>query len=224
MKKIITDWSVINISMVQTEEKHIQTNRKKRILEAAITLFLEKDYGEVTTEMIAKRANVSKGLVFMYYNTKLNLAIEALKSIFSEYLHETPETIPETLSEESLKKLISTNLNALISFPGITRFFLQVLAHLDKEESDMLVRLLVQPIIDAAKGVFEHHGYPYAETLARILVGSMDGIALQIMISDWYREDSQNLESVINVLSRMIWFEIKNFSDPKAREGGLESV
>jgi len=52
------------------QEKH---TRKKDILEAALVLFSEKSYHEVTVDEIAKRVGLSKGTLYLYFDTKENL-------------------------------------------------------------------------------------------------------------------------------------------------------
>lgn len=53
-------------------------DKEIRILETTITLFNEKGYGATTTASIASHANVAKGTLFNYYNSKEYLFNQSL--------------------------------------------------------------------------------------------------------------------------------------------------
>lgn len=64
---------------VINREKKAVGNKREQILQAAVELFLEKDYYQVTIIEIAERAEVGKGTVYEYFPSK-----EALfKDMFS---------------------------------------------------------------------------------------------------------------------------------------------
>lgn len=45
-------------------------DKEKRILEAAISISVEKGFSSTTTSEIAKRAGVAEGTIFRYFKTK----------------------------------------------------------------------------------------------------------------------------------------------------------
>ena len=64
--------------------------RKNKILEAALQLFSEKDFHEVTVDEIAERVSLSKGTLYLYFENKDNLffsIIESKSNYFIELLH-----------------------------------------------------------------------------------------------------------------------------------------
>ena len=73
--------------------KIMKADKKEKILEAAIKVFSEKGYDQATMDEIAMEANVSKGLLFFYYENKENLIIEsALKSVPIEVMNAIDNT------------------------------------------------------------------------------------------------------------------------------------
>jgi AcrR family transcriptional regulator len=48
---------------------------RRRILDAALTLFESKGYDQTTTKAIAKRAKIAEGTVFNYFETKDDIAL-----------------------------------------------------------------------------------------------------------------------------------------------------
>lgn len=59
----------------RTEEqfKKIREDKRKQILDAALTLFAEKGYHASSVAAIAKKAGISKGLIYNYFDSKVNL-------------------------------------------------------------------------------------------------------------------------------------------------------
>jgi AcrR family transcriptional regulator len=55
----------------------------ERILKASIEEFAEKGYAAASTNSIAKKAKVAKGLLFHYFKSKENLYIECYKHVLS---------------------------------------------------------------------------------------------------------------------------------------------
>jgi AcrR family transcriptional regulator len=79
--------------------------KKELILLAAIEMFLEKDYYQVTIVEIAGRAGVGKGTVYEYYSSKEDLfrecfsyCTEAYLKSFNEHLHRT-STVRKTMRD-----------------------------------------------------------------------------------------------------------------------------
>ncbi len=63
--------------------------KRLRILESAISLFGERNFEEVTTGMIATRAKVGKGTLYVYFKSKDALLGETLLYVLSEFLNAT---------------------------------------------------------------------------------------------------------------------------------------
>src|ERR1035437_1181051 len=64
--------------------------RRQQILTAALDLFGSKGFHRTTTQDLAKRANVSVGLIYQYFKSKEDLLAAAIGQIFDAYLTEIP--------------------------------------------------------------------------------------------------------------------------------------
>lgn len=71
------------MSLKKETAERIASERKEQILNAAITLFDEQGYGNTTISEIAKKAGISKGLVYNYYASKLDI-LKATSKIVAE--------------------------------------------------------------------------------------------------------------------------------------------
>ena len=65
--------------------------RRAEILDAALRLYAERPYGDVSTSELAREAGVARGLLNHYFGTKRELYLEALRTLL---------TIPEAAATE----------------------------------------------------------------------------------------------------------------------------
>ncbi len=76
-------------------------DRPQEITEAALEAFTEKGYAATRVEEVAKRAGVSKGLLYLYFKTKEELFKAVVKSVVIRRIDQLIETIQSTeLSSE----------------------------------------------------------------------------------------------------------------------------
>ena len=73
---------------------------RKKILKAALELFIKHGLYGVSTSKISKTAGVSTGILFHYFNTKENLIIELYVSNKVEYMSGVLDQLTDDLSVE----------------------------------------------------------------------------------------------------------------------------
>ena len=62
----------------------IRENRKKQILDSALTVYIRLGYHGADMDVVAKEAGLAKGLLYYYYKTKKDLFAELLSWMFNE--------------------------------------------------------------------------------------------------------------------------------------------
>ena len=67
-------------------------NRRKQILDAAMTVFVEKGFLGSTTLEIAKTAGVSEVTLFRYFSSKKEIFLEGIEPILFSTLEDTINT------------------------------------------------------------------------------------------------------------------------------------
>jgi TetR/AcrR family transcriptional regulator len=72
--------------------------RRKQIINAALTLFAEKGFSGTRTREIAELADVSETLIFQHFKTKEDLYRAALTELFSHY--PVPPEVEEKMAEK----------------------------------------------------------------------------------------------------------------------------
>lgn len=66
------------------DEDHKMTEKQKRIVQAAVSVFSEKGYAASSTSEIAKMAGVAEGTIFRHYKTKKDLLISVVAPLMSK--------------------------------------------------------------------------------------------------------------------------------------------
>ncbi|WLR61463.1 TetR/AcrR family transcriptional regulator [Guptibacillus hwajinpoensis] len=138
------------------EQKKQET--RKKIMEVAKGLFLEKGYEATSTELVARRAGIGSGTLFNYFPSKAELLVEVMRAEFlsmeerADLSFEVQERAEATvrnyltkrlegfslLEKKLFRELIVASLNAYQSKPE----FLQSLMQLDFMFIEELVELL----------------------------------------------------------------------------------
>jgi AcrR family transcriptional regulator len=61
------------------------TERRQQLLQAALEIFAENDYDDVSVDEIAESAGVSHGLIFQYFGTKKELYVATVEPLIEEF-------------------------------------------------------------------------------------------------------------------------------------------
>jgi len=104
----------------------LDTKKQERVLAAAYGEFLEKGYGEASTNSITKKAGISKGLLFHYFGNKEGLykflMKEAVRRIASE-------TLPDLQDKDGnvftiIESIIQLKISVCLQYPMETNFMI----------------------------------------------------------------------------------------------------
>jgi len=94
-------------------------DRPQEITEAALQAFAEKGYAATRVEEVAKRAGVSKGLMYLYFKTKEELFKAVVKSVVVRRVDQLIGTIESTdlSSEDFIRGPLSSFLKQVPGSP-----------------------------------------------------------------------------------------------------------
>src|SRR3954469_5665149 len=95
----------------------MKTASTAAILEAAERVFGETGFHAATTAMVAKRAGVSKGLVFNYFATKDDLLAAILRGRLTEQLAFWRELELQGPPAGRLRRIVDLALQSVIQHP-----------------------------------------------------------------------------------------------------------
>ena len=106
--------------------------KKQAIIQAGLSVFAEYPYAKASTELIARRARISKGLLFYYFQNKENLyhfLYHYAATIIAEALAEVPET---TDFIAYLAAVDQTKFKIFARYPTLNQFLQQALAQRER--------------------------------------------------------------------------------------------
>ena len=157
---------------------------KPKLLEAAVQLFSATGFHGTSITKIAKAAGVSKGLMYIYFESKEKLLLEIIEDASKGMVE-----IAETLS--------NANVETLAGYQSTLKLFTDQYAEPLKNNREYLsfqLSLLYQPdlktlveaplqkraaqLLKLTESLFKKAGVPNSNLTARRFISELDGIAL----------------------------------------------
>ena len=115
---------------LEERRKRERENRKTAILKAARRLFLEKGFKAVTVESIAKKAELSKGSIYLYFNSKEEIYAHILLSDIDKFHDRISNLLENTLSpSEMLIKLANIYVDFFLNDRELFRILMTFMLH-----------------------------------------------------------------------------------------------
>lgn len=168
--------------MSPKSEKQLEKIRRERhqdIVEAALKLFAEEGFANTTISQIARDADISKGLIYNYFNSKDHL----LRAVIQEGFKKMPLDFESPQNESEARQMLATVLDSLKKSATKDRTFWKFYAELllqlirdeqlaarYEEEFNLYIQLFVT--------LLDKMNYPDPKENGRILAAQLDGILL----------------------------------------------
>lgn len=153
----------------------------KKILVAAFKLFALQGYSRTSVENIAHKANISKGLIYHYFDSK-EAILKGLFILFREEMDKLYQWDTENTPEEVLQMILDTSTAFITQKSQINRMMIALAIQPEVTES---IRAEMEELRERwyhqLVGVFTKMGYKDAETEAYFLCAILDGAAVGYM-------------------------------------------
>lgn len=110
-------------------------DRREKIIKAAISEFAEKGFEGASTNEIAKKAGVAKGLIFHYFGNKENLYIHAYRAVTDTLVNEFEKFVGKAGEKDffqMLKEWGYWKLEFMVNHPDLADFMLTILSVPDR--------------------------------------------------------------------------------------------
>jgi AcrR family transcriptional regulator len=166
-------------------------NRKKvkrsLILQKALELFATKGYHSATTAEIAKAANIAKGTLFNYFESKEHL----LRSLVFETLLELAEMIDPNhdgiVTQEEFFSVIHKSRKWIVDHPQFLSLYFSMVSQpavFNLFKAEIFEKLA--PYMEKLASFFQEAGFKDSYAEVRFFLAMLDGIAIH------YAMDSKN--------------------------------
>jgi AcrR family transcriptional regulator len=147
------------------------TEKKQRILDAAIQLFTESGYNASSTSKVAKRAGVSEGLIFRHFGNKEGL----LDVILEEGQKILNPVINDLMAESNPKEVIRKAIGLPFAFHEKNFKFWQMQMRL-QWELGQFNNDVAKELFNALYSAFKSLDYPYPHLEAQYLLYCFQGM------------------------------------------------
>jgi AcrR family transcriptional regulator len=115
---------------LEERRKRERENRKNAILKAARKLFFEKGFRQVTVENIARKAEFSKGSIYLYFNSKEEIYSQILLNDIDKFHDRVADTLqgPSSASE-ALSRVAEIYVDFFLNDRELFRILMNFMLH-----------------------------------------------------------------------------------------------
>jgi AcrR family transcriptional regulator len=171
--------------MPRTEEqyKDIREQKIALIKETALGLFAEKGFSSTPISAIAKKAGISKGLIYNYFTNKEDLIGTIMLEGIDEFMSVYDPKNEEAISEEIFKYFIDRTFEILKQNLDFWKLYFLVMMQPEvmKLVENKLMEYLL-PLLGALSDYFESKGFENPMAHARLLGAILDGVSLNYIV------------------------------------------
>ncbi len=177
--------------------EEIRQNRKAAIEEAALQLFAEQGFNNVSISRIAQKAGVSKGLLYNYFDNKEALVKEIVLKGLRQMLDKLDFDFKKELTRERFIQFIEKNFALLQNEMGYWKLYISVVTQpavvaLVKGE----IFDVVTPFLTAYTRYYTKKGIKNPEVLSLLFGAVLDGVAIDYMLGP----EEYPLEAIKNLI------------------------
>jgi len=146
---------------LEERRKREKEGRKNAILKAARKLSFEKGFKSITVASIAKKAELSKGAVYLYFNSKEEIYVEILLKDIDKF-HSTLTDICERggTAADMLRHFSDIYVNFFISDKELFRILMSFMLHTDEiqfsEQLNQQLILATNATVDIIERIFKY--------------------------------------------------------------------
>lgn len=163
--------------------EQIREERKKQIMEVALELIANEGFAKVSISRIAQKAEISKGLMYNYFESKEDMIVEIMLSAFYELADIFDPNKDGELTHEEMHFFIDKIFEVLRSNIRAWRMYFMVLFQPEvfKLVEPKLMEL-IGGFMKTASSYFIKQGYEDPEAELKIFGAVLDGIALHYVL------------------------------------------
>lgn len=176
-------------------QKNKDIDTRTEILNVSLNLFAEHSYHKITVKDIQKEVEISTGGLFYHFNSKFEIAQEALyKWMDDAYKPFYKKIEKKPHPEKMLKNIIDFSIDLFIEKPKMMRFFLEVYElEIQKEKKSSKLARLLDQFVSSVQSLMESYNIPNSKYKAHMLIACLDGLMFQYIFlkdsEEWLKLD-----------------------------------
>jgi len=175
---------IMNMSP-RTEQQYVEIREERRnqIMKVALQLIADEGFSQVSISKIAKKASISKGLMYNYFASKEELIKEIMNNGLKQLTDIFDPNKDGVLTEDEMHFFIDQLFNVLRSNIRFWRMYFMVM--FQPEVFKMVEPKIVEaldPLMKTAQEYFIRNKYEDPEAEMRYFAAVLDGIALHYVL------------------------------------------
>lgn len=161
----------------------IRTQKRERIIHTALELFAYQGYHPTSIADIAKNANISKGLIYNYFESKATLVKAILHKGLEEFLQIYDSNKDGALTPREMQYFIEESYRLLKEQTAFWRlYFSLVLQPSVFPFVEEIIKDLYDPVMKSAISYFQSMNFEHPEAETFLFGAILDGISLHYMM------------------------------------------
>ena len=179
------------------QNKIIREEKKDLILRTALKVFAHQGYHASSVNKIADKANISKGLIYNYFESKEDLLHNIITNIMDRYMGKYPpiDSIPndshiEYFIDQSFEFILEDKARAKLLFALSAQSIVM----------DLMTKITMQkaePFMKNVMKFFEIKKYDDPEGMMHYFFSTLEGVQLHVALNPIYP-----IEKVKNILKK----------------------
>lgn len=161
----------------------LRAERRESILDAALHVFAEEHFHSASIGQLAKRAGISKGLVYTYFKSKEDILVSLMIGMFDRLADEFGmEGSPEP-TRELMLHYVDVSFAVVQREPQYWRLFFGII--IQPEVVALVLDKMMEratPYMTVVSSYFNRHGHENAMARMRYFSAVIDGIQLHLML------------------------------------------
>jgi AcrR family transcriptional regulator len=163
--------------------EEIRENKRAIIIETALILFAEKGYYATSIQEITKKAGISKGLLYNYFESKEALLKEIVINGFNELIFFFDKNKDGILTDEEFDYFIRESFVMISKNMSFWKLYFSLLVQ--PPVMDLISHQMMEyfdPLFHSFSGFFEGKGFedPLAEV--RFIAALLDGVGMHYLL------------------------------------------
>jgi AcrR family transcriptional regulator len=157
----------------------MRENSRHNIMAVALKLFATKGYHTTSVDAIARKARISKGLIYNYFKSKDKLLEEIVVGSMDTMVERFAHLLDEKDSARQMREFVSGMIDEAKEHMQFWRFYWSLISQpsIPKPIRNKIKHSL-KGIVGLFSAVFKQHGSSNPEADAWLFASAMDGIIL----------------------------------------------
>lgn len=183
--------------------EEMRENKRALIIETALALFAEKGYYTTSIQEITKKAGISKGLLYNYFESKEALLKQIVISGFDELLIFFDKNKDGILTDEEFEYFIVESFELIKKNMTFWKLYFSLLVQ--PLVMDIVGKQLLQyfdPLFTSFSEFFIRKGYQNPMEEVRFVAALLDGVGMHYLLDPENYPIEHSIQKIINIYTK----------------------